>query len=660
MNRYDDVRLQERHELSCDSPQKPFTQKSRFVFPVILVVMSIADVPLRWGTGPGLIVALVGAILLMWFLFLQSISLAREPVVVPFGFLFCLIPGQNQYMHHFVEQVHQNAQALANALAVERARFEALLKVVPQTISIHDSTGKLLRFSHAERQERNPDLSLLEALGITELRNLAGILLQEDDLPVARALRGEPEPYLQMHAYDEAGVKHFLEMRAAPFSNIGGQIAGVVAYTSDITAFHQAEQHITECRHLERSTQETLTVLAGSVAKLATLILEREQLLHEQAEAQARILELATSDPLTGLPNHRTMLSLLNQELERAYRYSRSCSILFFDVDHFKALNDGYGHTVGDAVLYEFASLLRTMLRSIDTVGRWGGEEFVAILPEMPVKDALTCAERVRAAVSAHIFNVGGGIHLTCSVGVASYPMHAEERKGLIAAADHAMYGAKHCGRDQVRVANDPAILALFSQRYLEGGREEATLVGIVQALTSLMEARDPSASLYCQQVADFLLKLALAIGLPASEAQMIALAGRLHDVGNVVVPDAVLHKPDHLTGDEWKLIQKHPIVGAAVVNCIPALRPLAPIIRAHHERWDGQGYPDHLKAEMIPFGARLLAVTDAYLAMTVEQPSQQAHSRSSALVELCRGAGSLFDPQVVEIVERLLMSGRL
>src|SRR3989440_10485249 len=171
-------------------------------------------------------------------------------------------------------------------------------------------------------------------------------------------------------------------------------------------------------------------------------IAERKQAEEQQRVLKERMLALATTDPVTELPNHRALLAQLDQELERAQRYERACSLLFLDLDHFKALNHGYGHTAGDDVLYEFASLIRAWLRRIDTVGRWGGEEFVAILPELQADEALVLAEEVRAAVAAHTFSVGGGIHLTCSVGMASCPGHAQEREGLLSAADHAMYGA--------------------------------------------------------------------------------------------------------------------------------------------------------------------------------------------------------------------------
>lgn len=168
------------------------------------------------------------------------------------------------------------------------------------------------------------------------------------------------------------------------------------------------------------------------------------------AEANRRLEALATIDPLTDLPNHRAMVAALDGELERAQRWGQSFAVLFLDIDHFKSLNDGYGHNVGDAALREFATVVRTTLRAVDTVGRWGGEEFMALLPQLNSVEALLIAERVRLAVATHAFTTSD-VHMTCSVGVAVYPMDGSERKQLVAAADHAMYAAKHLGRNQVR-----------------------------------------------------------------------------------------------------------------------------------------------------------------------------------------------------------------
>jgi putative nucleotidyltransferase with HDIG domain len=291
----------------------------------------------------------------------------------------------------------------------------------------------------------------------------------------------------------------------------------------------------------------------------------------------------------------------------------------------------------------------------MDTMGRWGGEEFVVILPEMQAEEAWHVAEVVRSTVAAHTFHAGGGIHLTCSIGLASTPVHAQAREDLLRAADQAMYAAKRFGRNQVRTAHEPAVLALFAANHSEGGREEAALVGMAEALVALVEARDHLTGSHCQQVADLVHHLALSMGWPASEAQMLRLAARLHDLGKVAVPDSILQKPGVLTSEERALMQQHAAVGAEIVSHIPALRPLAPVIRAHHERWDGQGYPDHLVGEAIPVGARILTVVDAYQAMITDRVYRRACAKEGALAELRHGAGSQFDPQVVDVLLGLL-----
>ncbi len=403
-----------------------------------------------------------------------------------------------------------------------------------------------------------------------------------------------------------------------------------------------------------------VVVLRQVVALLETRQLYRQVEERNQALAAAngRLEALATTDALTGLPNHRAMVTALDLELERAHRFGRPCALLFLDLDHFKALNDGYGHAAGDAVLRELAAVARRALRGVDTLGRWGGEEFVALLPEASAAAATEAAERVRAAVAAHAFPVGGGAHLTCSLGVATYPAHAAARDGLVDAADRAMYAAKRLGRNQVRAADDPAAAALAAERAGDS-REEAALAGTVEALAALVDARDAYTGGHAHDVAVLALRVALALGLDAAEARMVGLAARLHDVGKVAVPDAILRKPGRLTEEEWAVMRTHPAVGGDVVGRAPALRALAPIIRAHHERWDGRGYPDGLAGEGIPLAARIIAVVDAYEVMTTGRPYRAARDRAGALDELRRHAGAQFDPAAVAALADLLTADR-
>ncbi len=178
-------------------------------------------------------------------------------------------------------------------------------------------------------------------------------------------------------------------------------------------------------------------------------------------EANARLEALATTDPLTGLPNHRALVATLDALVARTRRHGESCGLLFLDIDHFKSFNDTYGHPVGDAVLVEFASCVRACLRAEDTLGRWGGEEFLILLPGLTAAEALGVGERVRLAVAAHPLAAGAGLHMTCSIGAAACPPQESIRDALVQAADQALYAAKRLGRNQVRAAGDPAILAL-------------------------------------------------------------------------------------------------------------------------------------------------------------------------------------------------------
>ena len=223
-------------------------------------------------------------------------------------------------------------------------------------------------------------------------------------------------------------------------------------------------------------------------AELEEMVEVRTQALTEALE---RMAALATTDPLTGLPNHRALVSALDQEIERALRYGRSCALLFLDIDHFKALNDSCGHASGDTVLGEFSDVVRSCLRGIDTLGRWGGEEFLCLLPEADEVTALAAAERIRQTVAAHIFTAAGGSHLTCSIGMAVFPLNAPDRSTLVAAADQAMYAAKRLGRNQARAASDPDVVTLTLEAEMGGSREEAAMQGMVEALSYLVEVRD-------------------------------------------------------------------------------------------------------------------------------------------------------------------------
>lgn len=367
-------------------------------------------------------------------------------------------------------------------------------------------------------------------------------------------------------------------------------------------------------------------------------------------DANARLEALATTDPLTGLPNHRALVDLIDKEIERARRYARRCSLLFLDLDHFKALNDTCGHSAGDQALNEFGAVIKSSLREMDTLGRWGGEEFVVLLPELEHEAAREVGERLRAAIAEHPFQVGGGLYLTCSVGVATYPEDGPQRSQLVKAADRAMYAAKQLGRNQVLAFADPIVATLGTDGI--DSREETILQGTVEALAGLVEARDTYCGQHTEGVVLLAERIAKQMQLEPSEARLVSLVARLRDIGKIAIPDAILQKPGRLNEAEWIKMRRHPIVGAEVISHVPTLRLAAAGIRGHHERWDGTGYPDGLVGENIPLVARIVAVADAFKTIMTERCFRAARSHVEAMQELKRCAGTQFDPAVVRAME--------
>lgn len=368
-----------------------------------------------------------------------------------------------------------------------------------------------------------------------------------------------------------------------------------------------------------------------------------------------RLEKQATTDSLTGLPNHRALVETLGEVLEYARASGESCALIFVDIDHFKSINDSYGHLVGDAVLRQFSELLTANMRARDRVGRWGGEEFVAILPGMGFEAAVQVAERMRVALKERDFAGGIKGDLTCSFGVATYPDDATESKSLLMCADRAMYTAKRLGRDQTRVAHEPLVMVMGMSEEVPGTGEEAEMLAVVESLAATLEARDRPTSLHAHRVATLALKLALELGLSGREACIVGLGGLLHDLGKVAMPDAILFKHGKLSAAEVEYMARHPLIGAEILTPVPSLRPVAAIVRSHHEWMNGSGYPDGLCGEEIPLGARIVAVADAYDAIVSNRVYRQGRVSSEAVRELRNSVSRQFDARVVEALARLL-----
>jgi diguanylate cyclase (GGDEF)-like protein/putative nucleotidyltransferase with HDIG domain len=359
----------------------------------------------------------------------------------------------------------------------------------------------------------------------------------------------------------------------------------------------------------------------------------------------------------------------LGKELDRARRFDRPFSLLFFDVDHFKHVNDTYGHGVGDAVLRQIGERARSLSRGGDTLGRFGGEEFVLLLPEANANEASAVAERIRAAIAARPMateEVAEGILVSVSIGVATYLADGDEGKALLSQADEAMYLSKRLGRNQVRTAaegrqvNANPELQLLLQEVERGATlerqgqspeqiKEGYILKMISSLLFLVEQRDPSMSEHSQRVSTLATTIAQELTLAPSEVFKIGSAALLHDIGKVGLPDALLEKAGPLSPGERKRLKQHPQLGAQILQIHPFLYDLVPSVLHHHERWDGTGYPDHLTGELIPLASRIIAIAESYDTMLRGLPYQVSHSPEEARAELLRGAGTQFDPRIVQ-----------
>jgi diguanylate cyclase (GGDEF)-like protein len=369
------------------------------------------------------------------------------------------------------------------------------------------------------------------------------------------------------------------------------------------------------------------------------------------ARLHALTVQRATTDGLTGLLSHRAFQERLATELERASRSQEECALLAIDLDHFKQVNDTHGHAAGDRMLRLFAhEALLASTRSYDFAGRVGGDEFGLILPHTTVDQAQLVGERIRQAVlkldyAAH--GLPAGI-ISCSIGMAHFPSDGLAREDLQIVADQGLYAAKYHGRNQtqrgaagaVMFERDPARL----QQLLDGATH-----GVIEALAAAVDARDPYTAGHSRRVAEYAIALARALGHGDAFCGELHLAALFHDVGKIGISDGVLRKTGPLTLDEYAQMQEHPKIGADhLLRAVPFLQAQLPAIRHHHERWDGRGYPHALKGEAIPYQARILAVVDAYDAMTSNRVYRQALLPDDVLRICASGAGIQWDPMLM------------
>jgi len=375
----------------------------------------------------------------------------------------------------------------------------------------------------------------------------------------------------------------------------------------------------------------------------------------ENAQLYARLEQKSRIDELTGLFNRRYFEERLKEELSRHSRYGDVFSIFMIDLDNFKAYNDVYGHPAGDILLGHIGRIIKNSVRNVDQAFRYGGDEFVVILPQTARDAAYVVAERVRRQIAEEMQKKA--IAVTCSIGLASYPADGMLSGELVDVADTALYHAKRTGGNRI----------FLSSKILSKPPDDWGIPGIdtrpgslseVYDIATAVEAKDPYTYGHSKKVNIYAVALAEAIGLSPDEVSALSAAALLHDIGKVGIPDKVLNKKGKLTKEDWETIKAHPKLGANIISNIPKLAPSVNSILYHHERWDGSGYPEGLKGEEIPIEARILAVADSFEAMTSARPYRPALSLEEVITELRQGAGLQFDPKLVEVFIGIIEAG--
>ncbi len=389
--------------------------------------------------------------------------------------------------------------------------------------------------------------------------------------------------------------------------------------------------------------QDPESLPAGSEVRLARFA-ELVGITVANADARTRLARLAATDALTGLANHRTFHERIRNELEIARVQQTPLSLVLMDLDHFKAVNDAYGHQAGDAVLTAFGRCLSAGARYEELVARIGGEEFAWILPGSDGHNAQRAAQRVSAAFAA-IDHPGVG-RLTVSGGVCDLA-HTSDPEELMRLADGALYWSKSHGRNTVTLYSPDVVEELSDVERAERlARSQAKTA--LQTLTRLIDAKDPATARHTERVARLAAEIAGSLGWSPARIAMLEEAALFHDIGKIVIPNELLFKVEPLSTSEREHVQSHVALGVELIDDVLLPEQVA-WVRGHHEKWDGTGYPDGRSGDDIPDGAQIIHVADAWDAMTSGRLYQPGRSLEDAIGECRAMAGTQFSPLMVD-----------
>jgi diguanylate cyclase (GGDEF)-like protein/putative nucleotidyltransferase with HDIG domain len=387
-------------------------------------------------------------------------------------------------------------------------------------------------------------------------------------------------------------------------------------------------------------SQRHIKLLVQTASQIA-MPLENTQL-YAKAEKKARV------DELTGLLNRRSLDEMIDSEISRHSRYGGEFSLAILDLDSFKAYNDTYGHLAGDKLLQEIGFTIKAAIRTSDYAFRYGGDEFAILLPQTSIDAAFQVAERVRRNIADTMKD--DKVPVTASIGIASWPNDGITHTDIIASADVTLYRSKRNGGNQTLCVSSPIGMLTQIGGEMESENDlDVKFSKFVHAFSEMVDSRSYYTVNHSKRVTDYAVALAKALKLEKEEIYKLETCALLHDIGKMGISLEILNKPGKLTEEEWQIVKTHPKRGAEIVRNIPHLKSCIEVILHHHEWYDGNGYPDKLKGEKIPYEARVLAITDAFASMTSERSYSETMTHENALEEIKKCAGTQFDPSLVE-----------
>lgn len=442
------------------------------------------------------------------------------------------------------------------------------------------------------------------------------------------------------------------------FFAITTYVTGTWVYKLETAAVDHSQRTVNFVKNAEAIFAEHPFTFISWVVAVAFLSIVIGWLFDKEVADRRKAEQKANIDGLTEVYNHRYFQERLASEIERANRYCRPLSVAMFDLDDFKQFNDRHGHQEGDQLLKWFVRLCDRNIRSMDVLARYGGEEFVLILPETGSEKALIAVERIRTAMEAEgPQSFPNHSTITVSVGVASLPEHSNSRHGLVLAADTALYYAKRQGKNCSYVyCDDHRKVYRTTPERLKAMLDNED-VEVIEALSAAVDAKDNYTNGHSNTVSRLCLSLAEKMGVPECERESLRVAALLHDIGKIGTPDAILKKPGKLEDQEREIVEHHPGVGSHILQKVQQLTAIVPSVKHHHERYDGKGYPNGLVGKNIPLFARMIALADAFDAMTSNRPYRPALSTKEAIEEIRRCSGTQFDPELVEAFIHILQS---